>query len=448
MSLLDAAMIKNIDPSPYLNTGTILDIALGQFEQGLDNKWILNGGLAPITGVCGRASTYKSTIVDSLIAQILLRYPAVEVWKHDSEMNSFGLQRFDRMAGEVVSSRIRLTNQAIVPLPEFMEGIKRICENKVKNQKDYIVETPFQGVETPIKKIYVPTIIDVDSFSGLRSMTEQINADKTSVEDSSRNMDDMQDGKIKSKLMLEFARLASQYGLYFILTAHVDDQYDLDPRKPAQKQLQFLRYGDRLKRVGSQYEFYCNVLLQGTAPTPILDSQKGPEYPNGNGMNVDINELAVKILRCKTNAGGTTVPLVMSQNIGLLGSLTNYHFLKNQNDFGFIRKGHNRYPVLNQDVMLHRNSIIDTLSGDYQTCRALEILAQLKWVQSYWDLKSQPVNLDITVEKLVDKIIGSNSVSISDILNSRGYWSYSLDNKTKDPREYMSLYDILNILNS
>lgn len=444
MSLLTSIGIENVQPMLYLNTGMILDIALGQYERGMDNKWILNGGLAPITGVCGRAGTYKSTVVDSIISQIMVRYPAVEAWKHDTEQNTFTLKRFDKMAnGSIISDRIRLTNSAELTLPEFIDKIKELCSFKEKNKRDYLVETPFFDNEGKPQKIWIPTIIDIDSFTCLRPHVEELNMEKTSVEDGSQNTADLVDGKIKRKLMFEFSKWASRFGLYFLMTAHIDDTPTLDPRNPAPKQLQFLKQGDRLKSVGSQFEFLTNVLLQGTSPSPILDSAKGPEYPDGNTMNVDINELYVKILRCKTNATGTVVPLVMSQNLGLLGNLTNYHFLKNQGDFGFIKKGHNRYPVLNPEVLLHRNSVIKTLSDDYETCRALEILAQLKWVSSYWNVKSQPVNIPESAELLVEKIVAGNSLAISDIVNSRGYWTFSNQN---DPRPYMSLFDILEVL--
>ena len=442
--LFDDVGLKNSPMIPYLNTGTLLDIALGQYERGIDGQWYLNGGLAPITGVCGRAGNYKSTIVDSIIAQILLRYSAIEVWKHDTEQNTFTLTRFDKMASPVViSERIRLTNAADMTLPEFMERLKEICAHKVKNKKDYTIETPFIDPETgKARIIWIPTLVDIDSFTCLRPLQEEVNMTKIDVEDGAHNMSDMFDGKIKRKLMFEFSRWAAKYGVFFIMTAHVDDTPNIDPRNPAQKQLQFLKQSDRIKGVGSQFEFLTNVLLQGTAPTPLLDSQKGPEYPNGNTMNVDVNEVYVKILRCKTNATGTIVPLVMSQNLGILANLTNYHFLKNQGDFGFIKKGHNRYSLLSSDVMLHRNSIIETLKDNYEVSRSLEILAQLKWISIYWNVRNQPVDIPETAEAFVDKIVSSNSTTISDILNSRGYWTFDKN----DPRPYMSLFDILEMI--
>lgn len=150
-----------------------------------------------------------------------------------------------------------------------------------------------------------------------------------SVEDSKQNMTAMYDGKVKRSLMRMFSHWSYKYGMYFLMTAHVDDQYDLDPRKPSQKQLQWMKQSDRLKSVGSQFEFLTNILLQCVSPTPILDSsKKEAEYPNGSGTNVDINEVNLRLLRCKTNAAGTTIPLVMSQTLGILGDLSNYHYMK------------------------------------------------------------------------------------------------------------------------
>lgn len=445
MSLFDDVGIQNAQMAPYINTGLIFDIALGSYERSFDRKWLLNGGIAPITAICGRAQTYKSTVTDSIIVQILLRHSLIECWKHDSEQQTFSLKRFETMAdGKLVAhERIRLTNATSLSFPEVMESIHKLCMHKEKNKKDYIVESPFTDFEGKRVHIWVPTLIDIDSFSCMRTVQEALQSEKVGVEDSSRNMDDMYDGKVKRKFMLDITRMASKYGLYFLMTAHVDDQHDIDPRKPSQKQLQFLRHGDRLKSVGSQFEFLTNVLLQGTSPTPILDSNKGPEYPSGSTSGVDVNELAVKVLRCKTNATGTQIPLVMSQHLGILGPLTNYHFLKNNEDFGFVKKGHNRYCMMTPDTLLHRNSVIDTLKDNYELCRALEILSQLKWISMYWNTKAQPVDIPETATEFVEKIHASNSIKIEDILNSRGHWSYS--EKTED-RPYLSLYDILELL--
>ena len=445
MGLFSEVGVENAQMYPYINVGSMIDIATGTFELGINGEWLLNGGLAPITAVCGRAQTYKSTIVDSLIAQALIRYSRMDVLKYDTESNSFGLERFDKMAGKRIQDRITLSNMSTLPLPDFIEGLKAAQAFKMKNKKEYTVETPFLDANTgkPIV-MWIPTIIDIDSFSCLRTSNETELMETLSVEDSKQNMTAMYDGKVKRSLMRMFSHWSYKYGMYFLMTAHVDDQYDLDPRKPSQKQLQWMKQSDRLKSVGSQFEFLTNILLQCVSPTPILDSsKKEAEYPNGSGTNVDINEVNLRLLRCKTNAAGTTIPLVMSQTLGILGDLSNYHYMKNNGDFGFNVKGHNRYSMLTPEVRLHRKDIISTLEANVEVCRGLEILSHLKWILNYWNVDKMNTNIPETAEKFIEMIVANDTIAISDILNSRGYWTYDKDND----RPYMSIMDILDILN-
>lgn len=67
MGLFSEVGVENAQIYPYINVGSMIDIATGTFELGINGEWLLNGGLAPITAVCGRAQTYKSTIVDLLL---------------------------------------------------------------------------------------------------------------------------------------------------------------------------------------------------------------------------------------------------------------------------------------------------------------------------------------------------------------------------------------------
>ena len=50
--------------------------------------------------------------------------------------------------------------------------------------------------------------------------------------------------------------------------------------------------------------------------------------------------------------------------------------------------------------------------------------------------------LNKTAEEFIDLTAKSNTIMISDILNSRGYWTYDKNNK----RPYMSIFDICELL--
>ena len=99
--------------------------------------------------------------------------------------------------------------------------------------------------------------------------------------------------------------------------------------------------------------------------------------------------------------------------------------------------------MLNPEVRLHRKEIINVLETNAEVCRGLEILSQLKWILNYWNVDKMNTNIPETAEKFIEMIVANDTIAISDILNSRGYWTYDKDND----RPYMSIMDILDILN-
>ena len=97
--------------------------------------------------------------------------------------------------------------------------------------------------------------------------------------------------------------------------------------------------------------------------------------------------------------------------------------------------------MLHPDILLKRQTVIETLMNNYELNRALEILFQLKYINDYWSKVGIPFDIPKTAEDFVERITNSD-LTVSDITNSRGYWTY------EDPmnRPYMSLFDILNII--
>jgi len=432
--------MEEVSPLPNINTGTLFDIATGAFEKGSDGNYLLNGGLPPIFGIVGRGGQYKSTIVDTFIAHLKKRYPEIEAWKHDTEQNVFTKKRFDIMAGQEISQDIHLTNSAALPMDQMLEELRKAGEYRLKHKKDLFRKTPFIDVTGKSRYAWIPMLMDIDSFSMLRTVSECMAAySGKPLEDSSRNMDDMTDGRVKRKLMFDLSRWSFQYGIYFMLPAQISDKANINPYEPIKKQLQFLQNGDHIKGVGNQYAFLTNTLLQNTNPKPLIDSNKGPEYPNGGLGARDINELQSVVLRCKTAPSGTIIPFLVSQNGGILSDLTHYHYLKNSGDFGFIKKGHNRYLTILEDVLLHRNSIISTLETNYEASRAMELMAQFCWMHNNWNTLGSLVDIPATPEVFAEKLKKCSTSMVSDILNSRGYWIFD---GQKDERPYMSLYDV------
>ena len=454
MGLFANLGISDATVYPALNTCTPLDMATAVFEKGKDNKYYL------MFGIGGRGGFYKSTVLDGLLLACLLNYPHSEGYKLDTEMNALAPKQRMKNAckykygsdfdvNSVVEDRLKVTNISATRSSEFEELIRNVCKYKEDHKKDYIVEIPFLDKDGNPLKMWIPTYIVVDSVTLFRSDTEMDKSTSISAEDKNRNMDALRDGMYKKRLIEEWSRISYRYGIYFLMSAQVDDSYVADEYNRPEKQNQFTKTNDRFKGVGPQFEFLTNTLLQNFAPTLVTSStdRKAPEYGNEGAGLVEINELSTRVLRCKSAPAGTMIPMLASQSYGILPGLTYYHYLKKNGDFGFNVSGTgrtNRYSMLLPDLLLKRQNIISTLENNYELNRALEIMFQLKWMIDFWTTHQLPFGLPATAEEFVDRIIGGNDILISDILNTRGYWTY------EDPykRPYMSIFDILNLISS
>ena len=450
-STLKLLGLNSAPVTPYLNTGTLIDLSVGMYQLGVGNKWLLNGGLNAMSGMVGRAGDYKTTVIDSLMTLIMHMYPGIEGIKYDTENNAFGMDRFITMFGsDKILELMLMLNRTSTDTEEFHSIIKQIAYDREKNNKSYMVETPFEYLGKPLM-IPMPILIDIDSLSSWSAVSVDDNLMDKSVEDSKLNTSDMQDGKYKTKLMTQLARLSHKYGMYFIFTAHVDDAFNLDPYNSAPKQLQHMKQNDRIKRVGSQFEFLTNVLFQNISPSALVtkDTEKTCVYPDPNGSSdKELSTVTTKVLRCKTNGAGTEVPLVISHKYGILPALTNYHFLKT-NKWGLTGSDRSPRSPFHPEEGLGRTEVRKKLNNSYELRRGLEILAQLKFMNLNWT--HFPYSLPDTADEFVKLLESNKSIKVNDILNSRGHWTFKSPVKNKEAdvlndREYMSTMDVIQLL--
>lgn len=463
MGMFDEIGLDDAVIYPALNTNTSLDMATGTFELGANNKYYLNGGLPPFFGIGGRGGYYKSTVLEGILAFCLHNYPGSMAFKLDTESNAllpkarmkktllyaYG----DSCDTEAILDRLKVNNLASMGSKEFEDTIAKICDYKEKHKKEQLVDTPFLDRYGKNIRMWIPTFICVDSLTML-SFTDEVNkSENLSVEDKSKNMDALRDGLLKKRLLTNWSRLAYKYGLYFMMSAQVDDTFIADEYNKPIKQNQYTGNSDRFKGVGPMFEFLTNTLLQNFSPAPLVSSsdRKSPEYSiDGSGL-VEINEITTKLLRCKSSPAGTTIPMLASQNYGVLPGLSYYHYLKKSDDFGFNVSGvgrSNRYCMLAPDTLLKRQTVLESLKNNYELNRALEVMYQLKWMIDCWSKTGLPFDLPKTAEEFVDRIVSGGDLTISDIVNSRGYWTYEHESATDDlKRPYMSIFDILSIIN-
>jgi hypothetical protein len=172
---------------------------------------------------------------------------------------------------------------------------------------------------------------------------------------------------------------------------------------------------------------------------PLLDPDKHCLYPSEGSSDAELNEVTSIMLRCKNNMSGTQLPTVISQANGILSELSNYHYLKENGYFGLLGNKVTHKPAMT-DVSMGRTTVRQKLT-DPRVARAVELLAQLCYIQNNWVTTGAEVDFSMRPEALVEKLLASDKPGVSDVLESRGYWTYDKTNL----QPYMSLYDVLGI---
>ena len=455
----------------YLNTGTSLDINTGAFIPGISDfpiykdtgQMYLDGGISPTFAIVGKSQTYKSAELLSHASRILRLCKDSFLFIYDTEFAIAGKQRILDLGSELdqylptnneeLKSRIYLENSPTFQAEEFFTTIQDITKERLKNKKDLLVETPFIDMKTGKKiKTMIPFIVVIDSLSKMQSGKEEELYEKHKLSDSETNLVYARDANIKAKLMRQLPQLAKKAGIYFLLSAHLGKKTQLNPFEPVSKDLQFMSVSETIKNVSSQFGFLTNTLLKSQKVTLLQNSKKDALYPPDFKVSpTELNLLHLVVCRCKNNISGTMISSIISQNFGLLEGINNYHVLKHSELnkelklYGMEGSNIKQKLKLCEQYTLSTNKVRALISDNYELYRALEILSQIYHIYLSWPLNTvyNKVLNEYSILDISDMLVKNKSIKISDILNSRGYWTYD----KKDLRKYLSVFDILYLLN-
>jgi hypothetical protein len=323
-------------------------------------------------------------------------------------------------------------------MEELFSLVRDIANDKDKNKKDYIRETPFIDATGKCVRAWIPTVIAIDSWSFMSSSKESTTYSEHDLGDSKTNTAAMLDGKLKSDFMRQLPSMCGSKGIYFILTAHIGDNISMNPYAPIIKDVPSMSASDRLKNVGSQFKFLATNMIQTRKASVLQDSNKKCLYPTEYSSDVELQEVSSIVCRCKNNVSGAQVDHISSQFYGLQESLEYYHLIKETKSDLLI--GTTKQKLSITDHEFSRHNIRQLISDDYEFRRALEILGQFCYIRNRWNL---PNIKKIGYVELTKKFVESSELK-SKILNSTGIWSYC---DQKPDREYLSILDIIELIN-
>lgn len=447
------SFLSGINPGrylPYLNTGTIIDLVNGSFVSNGDG-YVLAGGIPCTRSTSGRGNLGKSTLHNCLTINTWSRCPGAQYLLFDDE-NSQSRERLLASADVPIpsSNEFLITNQTEYYAEDIYAIIADKMEERRKIMKDIMVEIPIINPSTGKKHLMpIPVFFDVDSYSRLplRQIDDLLSDTKKDINDKDKQTIFMKEGLAKKKMLSQWINMAARYGMYFGFTVHTGNRGpDIggNPNVPPPKILPDMRQSDKFRGAGEDVTLLpsMGVDLRG-AMQLISDDKTDAQYPDDTTGPTDQIAMSVVVVRGKAGVGsGAQASIVATKSRGIDSALTNYHLCRVNEYFGMGGKGaaRNHSTVFTPDVSMQRTTV-STKIRDPKIARAVEILAQLCYINRYWTTEGVPIDITIPPEKLAEQLF-KTTYAMDDILNSRGWWTYD---DSAYPNPYLSLIDVIAI---
>lgn len=446
-----------VDPYKLqINIGCLMDIPSCTFVRGQKGENLTNGGLSIFTAVAGKGNTFKSTLMHYMVLSAANHMTMSGVTPYlntyDTEMNivpdrlvSFS-QRFEAFKNvDIIQEGIWSVTDKTGQMGDEWWKIKKtwLRDEKLKNKKNYTLETPFVDREgKPIHAIF-PTFGEIDSVTEFETSDIQEIQDKNNLGDSGGNTIHMRSGLAKTRLLMDIPNICNATGHYIGCTAHVGLDTSIQagpPGLPPPKKLQHMKSGEKIKGVTDKFFFLPTAVWQSISAS-LLNNQttKGPEYPRTreaiDAGSTDLNIVTIKMLRNKFGPSGFNLNIIVSQNEGVLPTLTEFHFIKDNDRYGFEGNNTTYSLALYPGVSLMRTTIREKIDNDPLLRRAIKITADMLQIKMF----KQTLDIEIpTPAQLYEKL--SKKYDWNTLLNTRDYWTF---NNYDNPIPYLSTMDMI-----
>jgi len=456
LDILRPPFEKIPDVKVAYNVGCLLDIPTGTYLIGEHGESILNGGLTAFTGIVGIGNSFKSLIMNYFTTVTLWRFPESLCNTYDTEVN-ISVSRLENLCNRylelrgyennpITNGRWQITDKTVYFANEWYEKLKEYMKTKLTNKAKLLRRTPFLTRDGKPFMSMVPTISQVDSFTKFQTEDVAIQMQDNELGDSGQNTSYMKQGASKARFLSDLPKLVGLHDNPFLMTAHVGKTIAMDPRAPQVKKLNYLKNGDTLKGVTDDFLFLTTQCWQTLNATPLMnDSTKGPEYPENSSDSIkgdtDLILITLLQLRNKTGRSGLVMQIVASQEQGLLGGLSEFHYIKTCDRFGLGGNLQNYYLELLPEVKLSRTTVRGKIDNNPELQRALNITAEMCQMFSLW---SHIKPYECTPKQLYDDLIAMG-YEWKTLLATRGWWTFDND---KQPVPFLSTMDLLRMRKS
>lgn len=443
---------------PAFNVGCGLDIPTGTYHLGEFGQSILCAGLSAILSVSGPPNSFKSVIMLHLHLTVADRIEQYVCSIYDSEV-SMKYSRLNQLAkkfdniNKVIHGdpnltpdqiRFMITSAADEFGDIYFEKITDYAKARTKG-KTAKLKTPFIDSKGISIDIFSPIGSLIDSLSNFEVTAHVENIiDKNNLGESGNNIYHMKSANAKKLLLMRLPHLTQNGGIYFTMTAHIGNEFNLDPMAPKKHRLSHSKKGSVTTGVTKEFEFINNAIYEifDASPCNNKEFRTGVLYPilpsDKDEDCTDLMKIHLKLTRNKDGLTGAVVDMIVSQREGVLPHLSAFHNIKEDDRFGL--QGNNVTYALNlvPDINLSRTTVRAKIDENANLRRALEITYDLQQMKTLWD--TLPYELMCTPEELYNDLI-TLGYDWGILLNTRGWWCFKESDKDNLP--YLSTMDLL-----
>lgn len=477
--MVDLKLLQSgLQPAPavkvMVNVGATLDIPTGTFIRGRFGEYVLNGGVAAVTGVVGIGNQFKSTFMHYLFIMVMVRMFGSTGSTYDTEVNiqewhlkamlerlvkQYGMQEvLDAALGhwdlldadpEGNPPRWVITDKTVYSGNEWYEKIKEFLETKRKNIAKISVTTPFWNRErTGVYTIPMFTATEIDSFSEFETDDVMKMQNDNELGESGGNTIHMRQGLAKLRLLMEAPRLHMGANNCLFMTAHLGKESTMQNAGPAGSvpivKLSTLKNGDKIKGTTDKFTFLTqNCYLMAGARPLMAEGGNGPLYPRDSDddlkLDTDLNLVQARNLRSKSGISGLSQGILISQTEGVLPSLTEFHYIKEQDRYGLEGSNVSYALVIYPECKLGRTTVRGKIDNDPKLRRALNILAEMCQMTSLPGWATITEDVMCTPKELYEDL-KAKGYDWEELLATRGWWTY--DNEAQ-PVPFLSTMDLL-----
>lgn len=458
-------MTPNDEMRVNLNIGCLQDIPTcgGEYLIGKHGESICNGGMMLVEGAGGRGNMNKTTYILFRVLRVLARYAQADGGVYDTEMSLTRnriislTQNLAEIAGVDLfeEERMFITDAVAMSGNVWFDALKDMVAEKKKDKRNR-KKVPMIDKDGNNYSWWIPTVVLIDSFSGMSIDAIDALFDKETAGGSGLNAEAMRSAAAKSQILSQMPNMTAGAGFYITMTAHLGDGVQMAGPPGAQpvRKLRGFKGQEKFKNVPERFSFFTNNLWKIDKLEILQHSDKTTMYPRSAGDTLvgdtDLQLIHVNNMRAKNGPTGLPFPILIRQSQGVCPSLTEYHFLRAKEWMrGWGMKGSNGksaegsptvYLDLYPELALTRKAIHDQCLKDELLQRALEITSELCQMHYLWPDKvyNRP-DLYVEAQQLYDDL-KAQGYDWDVLLSTRGFWIYEDDNH---PLPFLSTMDLL-----